>query len=359
VIYFIIYIILLFFSSLFFIQSKISSIVFYYYGLFIIFLISSFRWDNWTDWGPYYQFFFMNDKLSGYFEKGYEVFNIIINRTVPNYTIFMVIVNFIIIYGIHKFLSYYIERKYLVLTLVPLYLFMMYSGAVRQFLAISIVLLALIALFNERKIKYIIYTILASTFHTSAVVTLIIPLLIKWNLSKRIMWVIVFSSVIVSLFFVPELKSVIVTIGTHINIPGVKSRIEEYTSSTGIFLKGNNIYGVLSALRVIFPFILLSINIDFSRIYQSSKDRFILNFYFLGMIISILLSNVTFVSLKRFYLYFKITELMVLPLLMKYSKRRRVFIFLCLAIFYLADMIYTVFFTYKNLYLPFNFFWNQ
>lgn len=108
-------------------------------------------------------------------EIGYLIINRIVGLFTDNFQIFLFIISFISLLFFYKALEY--ERKninyFLAFFLFGTMLYLYFFGIIRLFLAVGIVSYALRYLFENNKKKYIIFIIIASLFHYSALFMLI------------------------------------------------------------------------------------------------------------------------------------------------------------------------------------------
>lgn len=114
--------------------------------------------------------------LNPSFEIGFLVYNFLIVQIVSKLELYYVI-TYSMIFGI-TFSSAVKMRKYIAPHIfMIIYVFLFFSDSLnlmRQYIAVSFVLLAVSFLFNGKKNIYILLTFLASTIHTSAIVSIVI-----------------------------------------------------------------------------------------------------------------------------------------------------------------------------------------
>ncbi len=141
---------------------------------FIIIFLSAIRWENGTDWRPYYDFFTYNYTISDFlndiahpFERGYAVINYLVKTLWNEYSFFLFVEAVIIVT-----LKYSTMLKYAVFPFTTVLLNFAASNAdlfpVRQSIAISICIFSIKYIINCKKVKFLCSVLFASTFHITA-----------------------------------------------------------------------------------------------------------------------------------------------------------------------------------------------
>lgn len=138
---------------------------------------------------------------NSYFEKGYLVFNILLSYVCSNSRFFMIIMSAIFNYSVYNFIKNN-SQNYLMSILMYINLLFFYQSMtmMRQFFALSIVLLFGIKFIKEKKIiKYIITIVIASLFHSTALITIFLyPLYYAKYNKKRVFYIFLSSLLIFS-----------------------------------------------------------------------------------------------------------------------------------------------------------------
>ena len=160
--------------------------------LFIAFFVA-FRYELGVDWYSYREFFLSGNFTAGKFEVGYKLLNSIVSSLNGDYTT----VFFIISFTSWLFLFKGFPRQLLLLGAFFLFCdewFFISTNLVRQFFAASILLFSLKSFSNEKKYKFLLLILFASTFHKA--VLIFIPLLIiPWkNIYNRNVWLLLYST---------------------------------------------------------------------------------------------------------------------------------------------------------------------
>jgi hypothetical protein len=292
--------------------------------ILITIILGGIRWETGTDWVNYYNFFHYNASTWKDYHKNFEIsynlLNFIINKYFNSYTLLLIIMSFFVIvlrYNTIKLISVYPIMSY--------YLFFCDNiggmFAVRQTLAISIVLTSIYYIHKKNKILFILITILAISFHLSMIIWFIsYPLYHKKINSKTMILLFIIATGIGMLgtkllIFLVEGTIVKFSISGHI-----ASRIQTY-----ILGKYND--GSFSVFRMILSFVKRVIFVVLflilrPRIIQKSVyANGLLNIYLVSNVIySLFAFNEAFAPMARVVTVFLFIETLLLPLILNLCK---------------------------------------
>lgn len=265
--------------------------VFFIAIFILLFFVGAFRFDVGKDYSTYYKVITNYSTRYALEYERFELLNkpIILIARLINFPQFY----FIAMYAITMFFYYFsIDREskdkslslLLFISFPVLYIYAF--SAIRQYVALAIVMFSMRYIFEEKKLKFIISIIVATLFHKSAILCLPMYLLRKINISKTIMFI--------SMIIVPLLSEVI------------KELILNYYRIS-YFYKDDAGQG-----RKIFMFIALILII--SILFKSKlmkidhRSNFYINSLFVGyLIISLLLANSDMgIRLGTYYIQFLI-----------------------------------------------------
>ena len=159
-----------------------------------LFFISTFRSENMgTDYSQYVYSFYQSRKGTQYtFEKGFLLFQEVINHLTPNYLWMTIVINLIIFIPLYYYIKKCVDEKYwwvcvFIFTANPYMFIQCTFNIVRQTMALGIVIVGVIILLEKRNWKnlliYIALICLARQFHRGTIVLLIVPFLVyvEWN----------------------------------------------------------------------------------------------------------------------------------------------------------------------------------
>lgn len=329
----------------------------FYILLYLIFF-DGLRFETGTDWKSYYNYFYYGTAEEIY-EIGFKQFIYVIKLLTNNYSIFLLIYSSIYYYFVFFKLSQ--KNNYNIITI-----FLLYSsltpmlGAMRQFLALSIIVYSINYIFKKKFYKFILCILIASLFHSSA--WLFLPayyLNKKLSIKKIILFLLL--SIIIRVFF----KTILINSFLFNYIP-MKSKVLLYINhKDNIVTNIQFITNILKKLCIILIGykIYKKFNVGLKEVKLQNKFNFYLNCLYFGIFINIASYGVfqTLVSRGNIY-YSTIFEciylgfvLNLIPLKRKYTIYRLVLLIFCLFLgtfnFYKGISNYPNIFKYKNVIL--------
>ena len=184
---------------------RVSKIHIVYFFVIIFTLFRGLRWETGTDWVQYHDVFYnvswnnifkfyrYDGNYSVVLEYGYVLLNLIVRTVTGNYTFFLLITNFFILWTYAKASLKLSPRP--ILCFIG---FLMLDGffPVRQHIAIAIVIWAFRFAINRSLIKFVLTVYIASTIHSAAIILFPFYFLIKIKLNYWSYIVILFCSII-------------------------------------------------------------------------------------------------------------------------------------------------------------------
>ena len=308
-------------------------------GLFmsflIIFIFLAIRKDYGNDYIMYSDFYkllsqnyvkFSNLKdYDDHFEIGWRYLNKIFSTIGFSFNSFLIVLSFANCFIFYKFIKKYVPQNYYWLAIF-IYVFnpdfmLIHLSAIRQLLAILIIIYAIPLVYEKKYIKFIILVLFSTLFHTSALFALFLVLisLINWKYSVRN--TIILSVVYLSLFVVSAAVS-----------DFMNSVVGLYFDRYSVYSEGEG--KVKTGLGFFVIFILIIFLLTSKK--NMSKDEQLLN----NMTIFSLLMSVIGINLMMVYrlnMYYTPISIVTLPLMVHYTKdffQKRLLI-LVLVFFYL------------------------
>lgn len=207
----IIYLFLFIYFFINIIKNKKSRVDFIFLQIILIFLLS-FTYKMGSDWIPYQRFYNNIDNINIFeyksFEIGYTLYCFFMKKIFGfNYEIFMGITIGTCIYILLKELKKRTNNYFLATFIFTVqYLFnTSVEPVVRQLIALTILVYALKYIEEKKLYKFILFVVLASQFHMSAIIFLAIYGLEKVNIKKRTIIILFF----VSIFLVENIDKII------------------------------------------------------------------------------------------------------------------------------------------------------
>jgi len=306
-------------------------------------LIVGLRWKMATDWEPYYYNFNEFDFDNDNFEIGYKFFILFFRKLSDNYSFFLLFYTFS-----YLFIFYLSLLKLKLPSIISVLLYFCLTlgvwGSHRQLMALSICFYALFFLFNDRNKLFLLFILIAITFHYSALFCLLFYI-VKIKIPKFFYLVIFFLMFIFGSFLGEYLinkaqpqNDLITFDKLFVYIDGV-SKIDVKSSGFGLIKR-----------------ILLFLFFYYHALRIPNKLYF-LNFfkiYFLGLIIYFLFKDSFPIMMNRGSLYFNLMEIYMVPIiLLEYKNKAKHFSFLICILFYFLIMINQSIISYKDLFIPY------
>ena len=308
--------------------------------------ISAIRYQVGTDYNVYVMIFSeIKHGLRSYVELGFYILNKIVvdaGGNVQYVIIFSAIVtNFAFGYTIIKNL----EKKDIIFALfiyvcAEIYFYSM--NAVRQYFAISIILIGFQFLVNKKYIKYFFFVFLATLFHTVAIFA-ILPALISFVNDKRdIMWILNII-VIISLFFM--------FIDIRPQIEGILSKFAGYLGWDNYINGANRKYfdnrNEFSVFKTIVPNISWFL-LYYLKIRKQDDNEEKLNIYMIGYFFYVVLSNMFYGInvFQRVYNLFEYYIIYLTPSLISIGKKQenRIIIKILIIIYFFMLTSFAIFY---------------
>lgn len=333
-----------------------------YVGLLYIIIVIQIglRWETGTDWNPYLENFEISDdynivllnSLTG-FEIGYGTFVFIIKQIFDSYSFFLVLHATIFYATIFR-----TSKKYSPYFFISLLFFYATNigivGSNRQLLAIAICLMSLPFVIDRKPIKFFAVIIIATLFHSSAIL-----FGIYYFFNKKYKWYIVLSSLLVAFVIsktsLPEkLFSLAGGVGEM-----ASSKVEAYGDGAKEAMKDASlsIFGLIK--RILF-LLLFSLNMKYLS-EKLSYYKILYNGYAFGLFLYFLFSSSLIIIVNRGSLYFNIMESFLISsqFFVIGSRTDKAFMFVILLIISILLLIQSIA-PYPDLFDPYkSLFYNQ
>lgn len=324
----------------------------------ILFLLASLRWERGTDWESYISLFENVDNIFYLlaFEPGFYYLNFIVASISDNYTIVLVI-QALVIYTLH----FYIIKKYSLLPFVSLMIwFGFYMGSiffVRFHVALTITLFSFIFIVDRKFWKFFICILIAFCFHRTAI--LFIPAYFLFNnvfTRKQLLISIALS------FFLSLLFGIGLNFLGQINLGIISEKALTYAEAGADYAdeptrSAFQIMLIGSSYRVLFLLLIISFYYDLYK--ENATFRGLLNLYFVGMCLFIIVTPVS-VSVARMSQYYEYFQFLLIPFFITRFELRsnRNLVLLCFVLFYLMRLKSNLSF-YESLYVPYKSIFNK
>ena len=336
------FIILLFFSfgELVLHGKKIRIFTYFLYFIFALFL--SLRYGQGTD---YFSYLMSYEKIPyGYnniieyikderMEIGYVFFSAIVKSLGINFFGFVSIVSFIHVILLYRFVNYFTKYKITALFLIySIYSIPILESAFRQSIAISIVLgIVLVAKSKDKNLSALIGIIIASLFHSSALISIFF-LLFNFKNDKLYTFFIRKKNIFIIFIILLSILNFMNIIPLYYLLPSfLFEKVNPYSNMDMNFL------GIINRIVFLFFIILLAVKANTTL---NLKQKNMLIIYILGFTIYIVFLK--FGMISRISIYYKIIEIALIPELITSYKRIKLKSVLptTILLFFLITIIY-------------------
>ena len=326
------------------------------FPIVIISLVVGFRYNVGVDWSGYklYYLFIKNNTNILYANQKWEFSYFWINKIVA-----LLDLNYTAMFTVIAFISWYFIFKSLEVKFVPLLLFFIFTdefffwsmNGVRQFVSIAIFLYSINFIINKDFKKYVFLILLASTFHTSALLLIPVYFIPYEKIWSPYVWFVLFIS---SLFIgnIPALSDSLYPFFSK--IVETFSIFQGYLSyfERGKFNASEVNLGLGYAFRIVVAFFIFYFSDKVVKEYPYLKVYFIL--FFIGAIAFNLVYN--YQLLGRINNYFLIMRPVVLSFIALYTFKDLRFRYFSFGLCFLYFIIFiNAIYKSSNMCSPYNF----
>ena len=323
--------------------------------LSVIFLLSTLRWENGTDWTSYYDYFHLvgENVDSGYMEPGFT-WLCYLDYNYLNYTLHLGILAFLSIVPVAIRIRQYSAFPLFAL-LIWFSVIFAHMFPVRQTVAVSLFVFSWKYIQERRLIPFICTMALAATFHVTVLVA--VPIYFLWN---KYIPAKVYMLVIAGIFVVSIVSSQIFTnlLSTLGGIGGeyIEEKLNDYMDASEEAFGAaytplqTLIRGCINRSIYFFvPLVLLN-----TKRKENPMMNAVFNMYFYSFV-SFLMVIPLSVALGRLTVYTDMSQLFLLPFVftLKMNRTNTVVIMLII-LFYFAIRFRGVVFNYEDLYIPYH-----
>jgi len=313
--------------------------IYYAVAIIIPVALSGVRYGIGTDYFSYHQYY--NEVLTGniktQMEPFFKLLNLIASRTLGGYvtvlTVSSAITHLFVIMGLDRVLS----GRSLGVGAYVFYCFY-YSASyntVRQMIAFSIVFYATVLLWEGRYLSFAGLVVIASLFHISAIVSLILLPLKIGSIREDVTGIFVVIIATLSGFFGIFGRRLFELLPYFI-----RSRYEKYLRPDGGIITLDYIFDILP------PFLMIAIPI-FIYVLAGRKNEKYDFFCLTGLsTLAVLVLGYHFSYFQRLLYYFDSVQMVTAPISYKYIKEKR----MRRVVFFFIVSLYSLFFLYSSYY---------
>ena len=317
-----------------------------------LFLVSALRYNVGTDYmWTYYQGYIRVGNGNNFddFSIGYKKMVQALNIITKDPQILFVVTSFIFCYFLWK--TIYEQSADILLSIMLVIVTRYYFislNTIRQFIAMSIVIYATKYIIQNKIIKFLIFLAIASLFHTSILIYIVLIFLRKINLSRK--RVAIIGVGVIGIYFVGQS-------GVLINIIKMVLSNTKYITHLGHYeyMVGEQFELFTLALNVLVLLTFYLTGIDGKK---DVKFNFYLNIQIVTVVICSLMSIVPL--MERIYWMFSFFQILSIPYVLRNAKKKKIVGSLVIGIYviYSAYCIYDIFILKDHQVFPYTFFWN-
>lgn len=264
-------------------------------SLFLLFLFLSFRYDFGEDYMSYYDnFTFMsyNERQNANVEIGYNLLCLLFKPL--GFLGFMIFWSAIYCFSLYKTIIRYVSPSFYWLFIFSIIsnadLVFVGASAIRQTLAISVILLSLQYLENRKLTWYVILVLLASSFHQSAIIFVLLYPLMNLDINNK--WFICLFAIF-SFLGMTLLQSQIEQVINVVTIDNFEKYALRYGDSSETLSGGT--LGIIIRMSFVLIFLYL-------MFFEKSKIKSV--FYILSVLCVVIFTMRNQVMLQRYTMYF-------------------------------------------------------
>lgn len=276
----------------------------------LIFLFLALRYDFGNDYDAYLEKFqflekygleaFLNNDES---EKGWVYLNILF---LPFgffvLVAFLALINCLVYYDfIKRFVPVKLYWLSVFIYMFDPYLMLIHSSAMRQSLAISLVVFSIKYLYEKKLFTFFLIVLLASYFHSSALIALVLIPLLIFNFKISLKFGLIFCTLFLLLFFASDLIN-----------NNVGNFLQLYLSRYETHLENDVVLKQEIGLGVVLQFMILIIVIYYGK-FQNKESSLLFKIYIISFIF-IPLSMIIWL-IDRTGFYFTIFSIAVIPII--------------------------------------------
>lgn len=322
-----------------------------YLTYIILVVVVGFRWETGTDWGPYLDTFELVNSypigvLLASTELGYLFLNKLVRLFTDNYSIFLIvhaiIYYFLILKSIPKLVPY---PQLAILLFFCSTMGMM--GSNRQLLALGLCFLALTYLLQNKKWIFFVLVLVASLFHTTALLFLVF-ILFDHKFSIPVIVISVLVAIVIGYSHLP--LKVFSLFGGLSDFTEAKTSFYLYSAEEELRNAELPISGLLKRIIFLVFFIL----VRDKALKKFPSYNLMLNGYIFGVIFYFLFSQSLLVMISRGSFYFNAMEPLLLSslvIIMKGKSYKMTYFFVLLLLSFL--LFFQSISTYPELFIPY------
>lgn len=308
-------------------EKKLQLILLLLIGLMLSVFVG-FRWSVGSDWGVYLNHY--NIVHSEQFEIGYVFLEKMFYSNHLDYSYFLFFITSFSIFLISYFLFSRVDYAIVAIMFFIANYMLSFMGGNRQIIAIGIVFFSNIFILDRNKTGFISCILFACLFHVSAIIYIVAYFFTFGYISTKIRYFLLSGCVILGTYIAPVLIGVAIKLFSIIGVGYVVDKLTIYQSV--IF----DNFSIMSMLKKIF--ILILFDLYYQQILSKVKNELcnlFYNLYFFSVMFDAVAGPIN-AAFMRASVYFRISEIVIVSLMVSTSKNKAHRILLTLILFMLC-----------------------
>ncbi|MEZ9549070.1 MULTISPECIES: EpsG family protein [Vibrio] len=287
-----------------------------------------FRWSVGSDWDVYLNHY--NIVQSDQFEFGYVFVEKIFYSNHLDYSYFLFFITLVPIFLISYFLFSRVDYAIVAIMFFIANYMLSFMGGNRQIIAIGIVFFSNIFILNRNKIGFISCILFACLFHVSAIIYIVAYFFTIGYVSTKKRYLILFGCVLLGAYIAPVLIGIAIKFFSIIGVGYVVDKLTIYQSV--IF----DNFSIMSMLKKVI--ILILFDLYYQQVLSKVKKELcnlFYNLYFFSLIFDAVVGPIN-AAFMRASVYFRISEIVIVSLIVATAKNKLHRVALILVLFLLC-----------------------
>lgn len=308
-------------------DKKIQLIFLLFVGLMLSVFVGL-RWEVGSDWDVYLNHY--NVVQGEQFELGYVFLEKIFYTNNLEYSYFLFSVTLVSIFSISYFLFSRVDYAIVAIMFFVANYMLSFMGGNRQIIAIGIVFLSNAFIIDRNKFGFISCIFLASLFHISAIIYIVAYFFTIDYISAKKRYIILVGCVIFGTYIAPALIDIAIKIFSFLGVGYVVNKLSLYQSI--IF----DNFSIMSMLKKIV--MLIFFDLFYQQVLSKAKKELcnvFYNLYFFSVIFDSVVGPIN-AAFMRASVYFRISEIVIVSLIVTTAKNKAHRIFLISILFVLC-----------------------
>jgi hypothetical protein len=331
--------------------NKRTCHVLFSFNLFLFWALHAFRWTTGTDWMPYWDFFVTSKPFHEYFatqfEMGFALFNYLVGLFTKNYTIYLMIYSFILVFLYKKIAIN--NGSYFCIVLLFFYATTIFP--VRQILALAFVIYSYKYIIDRNFKLFLIFILIATSIHRTAIIFLPVYFISHYRFNNYILILFYITGVILGMMGVAVDWILNFVIKYALGVDGVVvDKIKTYLISNE---SSERIGIVRFTFSMISNFIWIVLFLYYRKYIKDKPYNVLLNIYFIGLFLNRLFVK-SFPDVARISLFFSSSFILLIAMIICQMKPvNRKFFYVIISFYIFSQMMIILNGEYRDLFIPY------